>query len=148
MAEKNKTNVVKKVLRHVRPYWIGLIASLLLATVYVVMSLYIPILVGDAIDCIVDAGQVDFDQMATYLMGVALCAGAAGIAAAEAAWDAGCKSILLADRRPSTGGILLQCRHRGFGNGLNADYPVGIRFVANDLIIINTESGIRLFRIQ
>lgn len=46
-------------------------------------------------------------------------AGAAGIAAAEAAWQAGCKDILLVDRRPSLGGILLQCQHRGFGNGLN-----------------------------
>ncbi|MBQ5770136.1 MAG: hypothetical protein IIW08_03065, partial [Clostridia bacterium] len=35
-----------------------------------------------------------------------------------------------------------------FGNAANADYPVGIQFIANDLIIINTESGIRLYRIQ
>lgn len=35
-----------------------------------------------------------------------------------------------------------------FGNAANADYPVGIQFIANDLIIINTESGIRLFRIR
>ena len=32
-------------------------------------------------------------------------AGAAGLAAAEAAWNTGCKSILLVDRKPSTGGI-------------------------------------------
>ena len=80
MAEKNKSSVLGKVLRHVRPYWVGLIASVLLATVYVVMSLYIPILVGDAIDCIVDAGQVDFAKMGNYLLGVAICAGAAGVA--------------------------------------------------------------------
>ena len=35
------------------------IVSLLLAVLYVVMTLYIPILVGDAIDCIVEAGNVD-----------------------------------------------------------------------------------------
>lgn len=35
-----------------------------------------------------------------------------------------------------------------FGSAYNADYPVGIRFIANDLIIINTDDGIRLFRIR
>ena len=80
MADKKSNAVLKKVLRHVRRYRVGLIASLLLATVYVVMSLYIPILVGDAIDCIVAAGQVDFSRMGRYLVGVALCAGVAGIA--------------------------------------------------------------------
>ena len=44
------------------------------------MSLYIPILVGDAIDCIVDAGRVDFSQMWIYLRGVILCAAVAGVA--------------------------------------------------------------------
>ena len=46
-------------------------------------------------------------------------AGAAGIAAAESAWNAGCRSLLLVDRKPSLGGVLLQCMHRGFGSGLN-----------------------------
>lgn len=35
-----------------------------------------------------------------------------------------------------------------FANVQSADYPVGIRFIANDLIIINTDDGIRLFRIR
>ena len=72
--------LISKVLRYVRPYWFGLIGSLLLAALYVVMSLYIPILVGNAIDCIVDAGQVDFAAMGIYLRNVILCALAAGIA--------------------------------------------------------------------
>ena len=80
MADKKQNGALKKVLLRVRPYWAGLIASVILATVYVVMSLYIPILVGDAIDCIVDRGKVDFVSMKTYLVGVAVCAAAAGIA--------------------------------------------------------------------
>ena len=80
MADKNSNVVLKKVLRHVRRYRLGLAASLLLALISVVMSLYIPILVGQAIDCIVAAGRVDFVQMNRYLLGVALCAGAAGLA--------------------------------------------------------------------
>ena len=75
MAKKNSQSaVMKKVLLHVRPYWVGLIASLLLALVHVAMTLYIPILVGDAIDCIIDAGRVDFAAMAGYLRGVLVCA--------------------------------------------------------------------------
>lgn len=42
-------------------------------------------------------------------------AGAAGISAACAAWDAGCRDVVLADRRPCAGGILPQCIHEGFG---------------------------------
>lgn len=44
--------------------------------------------------------------------------GAAGIAAAIAAFEAGCESVALVDRRPALGGVLLQCAHRGFGEGL------------------------------
>ncbi|MBO7253200.1 MAG: FAD-dependent oxidoreductase [Oscillospiraceae bacterium] len=46
-------------------------------------------------------------------------AGAAGIAAAKAAAQAGCKNILLVDRKQKPGGILLQCFHHGFGSDLN-----------------------------
>ena len=76
----NQMAVMKKVLRRLRRYWPSLIASLVLATVYVVMTLYIPILVGDAIDCIVDAGQVDFALMGIHLRNVAICAVVAAIA--------------------------------------------------------------------
>ncbi len=42
-------------------------------------------------------------------------AGAAGISAALAAWDAGCRDMLLVDRSAALGGILPQCLHEGFG---------------------------------
>lgn len=42
-------------------------------------------------------------------------AGAAGMAAALSAWNAGCRDILLVDRREQLGGILPQCLHEGFG---------------------------------
>ena len=70
----NQLTVLKKVLRRIRRYWPGLIASLMLATLYVVMTLYIPILVGNAIDCIVDAGRVDFVTMGVHLRNVVICA--------------------------------------------------------------------------
>ena len=42
-------------------------------------------------------------------------AGAAGISAALAAWESGCRDILLVDRTAQPGGILPQCLHEGFG---------------------------------
>ena len=51
----------KKVLRYIKKYWFYLILSILLAVVTVVLTLYIPILIGDAVDEIVGAGHVDFE---------------------------------------------------------------------------------------
>ena len=78
----NQLATLKKVLLRIRRYWPTLIAAIVLATVNVVMTLYIPILVGSAIDCIVDAGRVDFPQMAVYLRRVVVCA----VSAAFAQW--------------------------------------------------------------
>ena len=71
--------VIGKILKRIRHQWPALTLSLLLATVYVAMSLYIPILVGNAIDCIIDAGRVDFVTMWGYLRNVAICAAVAGL---------------------------------------------------------------------
>lgn len=71
-------------------------------------------------------------------------AGAAGIAAAGAAWDAGCRSVLLVDRRSTPGGILLQCSHRGFGADMTGpeytekmlrDFPEGICFASGTTVL-------------
>ncbi len=41
--------------------------------------------------------------------------GPAGMAAAVAAYDAGCTDVIILDREPHLGGILTQCIHNGFG---------------------------------
>ncbi len=41
--------------------------------------------------------------------------GSAGIAAAMAAYNNGCRDILILEKDPELGGILLQCIHNGFG---------------------------------
>ena len=79
---KLQTSVLKKVLRYVRRYWLGLVVSLLLAMLSVVMLLVIPILVGKAIDCIIEQGKVDFEAMKPYLIAVAVCS----LAAAGSQW--------------------------------------------------------------
>ncbi len=42
-------------------------------------------------------------------------AGAAGLACAKSAYDAGAKNVLIADTADKVGGILPQCLHKGFG---------------------------------
>ena len=41
--------------------------------------------------------------------------GPAGLSAANAAWEAGCRSICIVERDRELGGILNQCIHNGFG---------------------------------
>lgn len=78
MNEKSM-EILKKVLQRIRRYWPALISSMILAAVYVAMTLYIPILAGRAIDAMVDAGKVDFVALASNLMGIVICAAVAGV---------------------------------------------------------------------
>jgi len=71
---------LKKVLARIRRYRFLLLLSLLLALVYVVLSLWVPILVGDAIDCIAAPGSVDLPQIVGLLLKSLLLVGGAGLA--------------------------------------------------------------------
>ncbi len=48
------------------------IISLLLAVINVALTLYIPVLVGDAIDCIIGKGNVDFDRIMTVIVKIVI----------------------------------------------------------------------------
>ncbi len=78
----SRMDTIKKVLRFLSAYrgWIGL--SMALAVVTVVLTLYIPILVGKAIDCIVEAGAVDFASIVPILFKI----GAAALVTAILQW--------------------------------------------------------------
>ena len=54
-------------------------------------------------------------------------AGAAGVSAAVAAWEAGVRDLLLVDSASAPGGILRQCSHRGFGRTVFARHRRGRR---------------------
>ncbi|MCM1256897.1 MAG: ABC transporter ATP-binding protein/permease [Roseburia sp.] len=62
MAKHKKTQwgTVKKLLRYIKRYTWLIAASLVFAAVSAILTLYVPILTGRAIDCIVAEGQVDF----------------------------------------------------------------------------------------
>ena len=63
---------LKKVMQCISRYRFLVVLSILLAAISVALTLYVPILVGDAIDFIVAAGQVNFDQMMTTLTRVVI----------------------------------------------------------------------------
>ena len=56
----SQMKTLKKVLRYMKKYIPLLVVSILLATVTVAMTLYFPILTGDALDLILQKGAVDF----------------------------------------------------------------------------------------
>lgn len=76
--KKHKTTV-KRILNKIGKYKWSVLASLFCAFLTVVFTLYIPILIGRAIDCIVDAGKVDFKTMGVILtqMGIVILVTAA-----------------------------------------------------------------------
>ena len=61
------TDTIKKILSYIKSYSLYITASVALAAVSVVLTLYVPILVGRAIDLIVSKGNVDFDGIAKIL---------------------------------------------------------------------------------
>ena len=66
-VKASQKETLRKVLKSIRPYRLYLIISILLAAVTVLLTLYLPILIGDAIDHIVAPGKVDFDQLKPLL---------------------------------------------------------------------------------
>ena len=64
MAEQNmngkRKSTMKKVWHYLKNYRFLLVLSVAMAALTVAGTLYVPILVGDAIDFIIKKGQVDF----------------------------------------------------------------------------------------
>lgn len=59
MQKTNNKATMKRVLKYIRKYTPALVLSLLLAGLTVLLTLYIPILTGNAVDLIIGKGQVD-----------------------------------------------------------------------------------------
>ena len=71
--EKAKPGTLKKVLGYIGRYKLYLAVSILCALAYALLSLYIPILTGDAIDMAVGENDVDFEGLKALLVRFALC---------------------------------------------------------------------------
>jgi ATP-binding cassette subfamily B protein len=74
MAEKNYGKsydtkaTIKRILALIKPYSFFVFLSLLLAAFVVALTLYAPILVGDAVDMLVGPGNVDFEGIGRILI--------------------------------------------------------------------------------
>ncbi len=74
---KNKT--IKKVLNRLKKYRFAIVVSILLAAVTAAAALYVPKIVGEAIDLIVGKNDVDFGGIASLLVRLGIVVGATGI---------------------------------------------------------------------
>ena len=74
MKKKLQMSTIKKVLGAIKKYRLLLLLSIILATITVALSLYIPIIIGNAIDLIIDKGNVDFDSILPKLLNVGIIA--------------------------------------------------------------------------
>ncbi len=76
---KGSLKTLKKVLGFVKRYFFWIFLSVLLAAVSVAGTLYIPIVIGEAIDFIVGEGQVNFAEIIPLLIRAAIVAGATAL---------------------------------------------------------------------
>ena len=72
--KNNSSESLRRVLRHLKPYTGWIILALLCAAGNVAAALYIPILVGKAVDAIVGPGQVAFAAVASIGLEIAVLA--------------------------------------------------------------------------
>lgn len=76
---KTTGGTVKKVLHYIKAYRLYLVLSVLLAAATVAATLYVPIVIGRAIDCIVGAGNVDFAKIMSYLVSIGVIIAVMGV---------------------------------------------------------------------
>lgn len=72
MQKKNNKETMKRVLKYIRKYTPALVLSLLLAGLTVLLTLYIPILTGNAVDLIIGKGQVDMPGIFAIMKKIAI----------------------------------------------------------------------------
>lgn len=77
-SEQSET--LKKVLRYLKRYWFFLALSFGLAAITVASTLYIPLLTGDAVDCVIGKGQVDFTGVFAVLKRMVMVIGVTAVA--------------------------------------------------------------------
>ena len=68
------SSALRKVLHYIRHYRVRLALSVLFAALSVALTLYVPLLIGRAIDCIVGQGAVDFGRIVPILVRIGVCA--------------------------------------------------------------------------
>ncbi|MDE6092487.1 MAG: ABC transporter ATP-binding protein/permease [Ruminococcus sp.] len=72
-------STLKRVISYARPYIAYLISTLIFAVLGVGLSLLVPVFIGDAVDCCVNKGSVDFTDLRKIVIELAVIVIASGI---------------------------------------------------------------------
>ena len=72
-------SALKRILHYIAGYRFYLAASLILAVLTVALTLYAPVLTGDAIDYMIGIGQVDFEALTALLIRLGVVVGATSL---------------------------------------------------------------------
>ena len=83
MSQKKKNDskgILKRILHFTRPHLFYLVIAAVFSVINVALTLYIPILIGSAIDFAIEAGRVDFEAMLPILIKI-IASAALGAAA-------------------------------------------------------------------
>ncbi len=79
MSKNEKSGSDRRFLRYLKRYSAPTAAAVVFAGVSAVLMLYIPILAGSAIDCMIGAGSVDFDAIKEIITKTLIAVGAAAL---------------------------------------------------------------------
>ena len=72
MDRAGSARTLKRVLSYIKKYRVSVIFSIVLATITVALTLYVPVLTGQAVDCILGPGQVDYQMLVQILLKIAV----------------------------------------------------------------------------
>jgi ATP-binding cassette subfamily B protein len=72
MKNKPQSKILKRVLIELKAYYFDIIISILCALATVILTLRIPILTGQAVDCIVGKGVIDYDRLTSVLKEISI----------------------------------------------------------------------------
>lgn len=72
--KKSNLSTLKRVFKYLKKHWALVLLSVLFALGSVLITLYVPIRIGNAIDLIIEAGRVDFDKMMPILFEIGILA--------------------------------------------------------------------------
>ena len=81
----SQKTALKELLKRIKRYWYMMAASVIFASIYVVLSLYIPKLIGFGTDKIIAQGKVNFDGLESVIGQIGVCT----LIAAAAWWIMG-----------------------------------------------------------
>ena len=67
MKKDKKQKTLQRIMEYMKPYRFLIFASLVLAVISVALTLYVPILTGQGVDCIISKGNVDFARLISII---------------------------------------------------------------------------------